>query len=186
MSTTREQIIETTCILLEAQGYHATGLNQILKESDAPKGSLYYYFPEGKEELVSEAIERAGKLVAERIRVNLAVSNIPADAVRKFVYEIARNVEASGFRAGGPLTTVAMETATSSERLNQACRAAYAQIVAAFEEKLLVSGFAKKRAAQLAVFITAAIEGGTILSRVEHSDAPLCEVAQELSRLLAA
>ena len=41
MSSTRDQIIEKTCELLEAQGYHATGLNQILAESGAPKGSLY-------------------------------------------------------------------------------------------------------------------------------------------------
>jgi TetR/AcrR family transcriptional regulator, lmrAB and yxaGH operons repressor len=52
---TRDQIIQTTCTLLESQGYHATGLNQILKESGAPKGSLYYYFPQGKEELAEEA-----------------------------------------------------------------------------------------------------------------------------------
>ncbi|MDQ2717139.1 MAG: TetR/AcrR family transcriptional regulator, partial [Chloroflexota bacterium] len=68
MNTTREQIIEATCDLLEAQGYHATGLNQILAESGAPKGSLYYYFPQGKEELTAAAIDRTGKLVAQRIK----------------------------------------------------------------------------------------------------------------------
>lgn len=56
MNTTRDQIIETTCELLEAYGYHATGLNQILTKSGTPKGSLYYYFPEGKEELTSETL----------------------------------------------------------------------------------------------------------------------------------
>jgi hypothetical protein len=48
MSTTRDQIIQAACTLLEKQGYPATGLNEIVRESGAPKGSLYYYFPDGK------------------------------------------------------------------------------------------------------------------------------------------
>ena len=50
MNTTRQQIVEKTSALLERQGYHATGLNQIVAESETPRGSLYYYFPHGKEE----------------------------------------------------------------------------------------------------------------------------------------
>ncbi len=42
MASTRNQIIETTCDLLESQGFHGTGLSQIIKESGAPRGSLYY------------------------------------------------------------------------------------------------------------------------------------------------
>ena len=42
MSNAREQILQTTCVLLEKQGYHGTGLNEIIKESGSPKGSLYY------------------------------------------------------------------------------------------------------------------------------------------------
>ena len=53
MSTTREQIIEKTCELIELQGFNATGVNQIIRESGTPKGSLYYHFPGGKEELGS-------------------------------------------------------------------------------------------------------------------------------------
>lgn len=185
MTSTRDQIIEVTCDLLEAQGYHATGLNQILTESGAPKGSLYYYFPEGKEQLVAEAINRAGALVAGRIRAGLADAAEPAVAIPAFVRTIAYHVEASGFRAGGPLTTVAMETVKSSERINLACRAAYAEVQGAFQEKLAQGGYAQARAAQLATFITAAIEGGIILSRTNHSGEPLRLVADEIGRLLA-
>jgi TetR/AcrR family transcriptional repressor of lmrAB and yxaGH operons len=186
MSITRDHIIDVTCELLEAQGYHATGLNQIVKESGAPKGSLYYYFPDGKEELTSEAIDRTGRHLAERIRLGLSSHEDAGTAVRAFVHNIANAVESSGFRAGGPLTMVAMEMATSSERLNNTCRDAFRQIQAAFESKLTASGFTQERAAQLAVFITSSIEGGIMLSRTYHSGDPLRRVADELERVLKA
>jgi TetR/AcrR family transcriptional repressor of lmrAB and yxaGH operons len=184
MSTSREQFIKTTCDLIEAQGFHGTGLNQIIRESGAPKGSLYYHFPEGKEELVAEAVERTGRGVAERIRDNLAAEADLAGAVRAFVRRIADGVEDSGFRTGGPLMTVAMETATSSERLNLACRKAYGRLISAFEAKLLSSGFSDRRALELATFIVAAIEGGILLSRTEHAGDPLRLIAEELGRAL--
>ena len=185
MSSTREQFIETTCDLLEEQGYHATGLKQIVAESGSPKGSLYYYFPEGKEELAAEAISRTGETVAARIRENLSGADDPAEAVRDFVQRIAGHVEASGYRAGGPLMTVAMETATSSERLNLACREAYGRLQEAFAERLRAGGFSAERAAELAAFVTASVEGGVILSRTAHSGDPLRRVAHELGSYLS-
>jgi TetR/AcrR family transcriptional repressor of lmrAB and yxaGH operons len=185
MNTTREQFIETTCTLLEAQGYHATGLNQIVQESGAPKGSLYYHFPNGKEELVAAAIERTGQLLAERVQTGLAQHSHPAEAVRHLARTIAEYIESSGFRAGGPLTMVAMETATSSERINLACRAAFAGLQAAFCAKLIAGGCAEAHAADLAEYIVAAIEGGTLLSRTTHSGDPLRRVADQLHRRIA-
>jgi TetR/AcrR family transcriptional repressor of lmrAB and yxaGH operons len=170
---------------LESQGYHATGLSQILKESGAPKGSLYYYFPGGKEELAAEAIERTGRALAERVRLNLAAEGKPVAAIRHFIERIADGVEASHFRGGGPLATVALETATSSERLNEACRAAYALLQQAFEEKLKEGGYPAAQVAALASFVVAAIEGGIILSRTYHSGDPLREVARHVAVVLA-
>jgi TetR/AcrR family transcriptional repressor of lmrAB and yxaGH operons len=85
---------------------------------------------------------------------------------------------------GGPLMTVAMETATTSDRLNLACQEAYGRIQNAFAEKLITSGFPQERAQQLAMFVTAAIEGGIILSRINHTGDPLRHVADELGRVL--
>ncbi|MDQ2884620.1 MAG: TetR/AcrR family transcriptional regulator [Chloroflexota bacterium] len=184
MSTTREQIIDTTSTLLESQGYHATGLNQILTESGAPKGSLYYYFPQGKEELTAAAIEQTGKITAERIRAGLAKFEDATEAIQSFVHTIAYHVEASGFSAGGPLMIVAMETVNSSERLNNACREAYKLLLDAFQEKLVMNGLPEARATQLATFIVSAVEGATILSRVQHSGNPLRLVAEEIGLFL--
>src|SRR4051812_4374423 len=125
MTSARDQIIDKTCELLELQGYHATGLNQIIKESGSPKGSLYYYFPGGKEELAVESVRKVGAIVLQRIRQNLAESDEPAEVIYRFMMNIAVNVERSGFRAGGPITIIAMETASSSVALREECQRIY-------------------------------------------------------------
>jgi TetR/AcrR family transcriptional regulator, lmrAB and yxaGH operons repressor len=184
VTTTRDQIIQATCALLENQGYHATGLNEIVKASGAPKGSIYYYFPDGKEGITAEAVLFAGRTVAQRIRTHLAQKTDPAEAIQAFVEQIAYFVEESGFQAGGPLTIVASETATTSPKLNLTCREAYALLREAFQSKLLEGGLSRERAASLAWMITSATEGGIILSRTYHTGDPLREVARELACLI--
>lgn len=185
MSKAREQILQTTCDLLEKQGYHGTGLNEIVRESGAPKGSLYYYFPAGKEQITAEAVLQSGQVVSERIRVGLEQGSSAPQAIHDFIMLVAENVERSGFAAGSPLTAVAMETATQSERINLACREAYGMLQTAFEQKLLGSGFSKTRAVELSMFIVASVEGGIILSRTSHSADPLRLVARQLKGLLS-
>ncbi|MBA3872272.1 MAG: TetR/AcrR family transcriptional regulator [Anaerolineae bacterium] len=180
MTSTRDQIIETTCNLLEMQGYHATGLNQIIKESSSPKGSLYYHFPGGKEELAVEAVRRVGDIVLERIQQNLALISGPAEAIRSFIMNIALNVERSGFRTGGPITTIALETASSSEALREECQRIYTAWQAAFVEKLRAGGISQDHAVDMSVMIIASIEGGVILCRTGRSRKPLEQVAQAI------
>ncbi|MDX1378953.1 MAG: hypothetical protein R3307_08900, partial [Anaerolineales bacterium] len=153
--------------------------------SGSPKGSLYYYFPEGKEQIAAEAVIQSGTETAERIRAGLAESTSAAHAISDFVLKIADNVELSGYAAGSPLTAVAMETATQSERINLACRKAYGMLQSAFNEKLAASGFTQEKSDELATFIVASIEGGIILSRTAHSADPLRLVAAQLKVLLA-
>ena len=184
MNPTQHNILSTTSALLETQGFHGTGLNQIIQASGAPKGSLYYYYPGGKDELVEAAINAAGEQVAARIQAQLAMTADAAEAIRRFVLAIAEQVELSEFKSGGPLMTVAMETASTNERLNNACRTAYTRIHAAFAAKLLAGGWNDEQALALATMISAAIEGGVILSRTYHSADPLRGVAEQLATLI--
>ena len=63
----KDNLTSTAMRLFRRQGYASTGLQQILAESRAPKGSLYYYFPNGKEQLGEAAVRLAGRLVGETL-----------------------------------------------------------------------------------------------------------------------
>ena len=186
MNTMRDQIIAATSVLLERQGYYATGLNQIVQASGAPKGSLYYYFPAGKEELTAEAIERSSRLLAAHTRTELGAVADPAEAVRQFIRNLAVHVQASACQSGAPIAAVALETAAASDRLAAACGAAYARLHDVFRDKLVLGGIAPERAASLATLIVAAIEGGIVLTRAHRSAAPLEQIADELYHVLDA
>ena len=187
----RERFLEATARLLERQGYQSTGLNQVVRESGAPKGSLYYYFPGGKEELVAEAVRRAAAPVTERIRAAMgaAADQTPsrpalAAALRQFLDQIAHHMEVSDFQAGGPISTAALEAATTSDRVREACGSAYDEWVTAFQAGLEEAGYGPARAARLATLIVSAIEGAVVLARVRRSTKPMRSIAEEIGVLL--
>jgi TetR/AcrR family transcriptional repressor of lmrAB and yxaGH operons len=159
MTEARSKILLTMARLIEKQGYHATGLNEIIRESGAPKGSLYYYFPGGKEQIGAEAIVEAGKIISERLQGILAQTPSPAAAVHGFLMQMAESVEASEFGAGSPLTTATIETAATCEAINQACREAFEMILAVFKEKFLAGGCTEAQAAELAMYVTTVVGG---------------------------
>jgi TetR/AcrR family transcriptional repressor of lmrAB and yxaGH operons len=183
MNTRRDEIIDATCQLLEAQGYQATGLNEILRVSGAPKGSLYHYFPDGKEELVAAAIERSARQTAAHLSGALAEEDDPAAAVVGFVRRLAGYVAASGFRQGGPITAVALEAASTNERLRRACRDAYRLWQGIVADKLRPA-YGAAEAVRLAVLVIAAVEGGILLARGERSEGPLLDVADAIEAML--
>lgn len=171
-AVSRERIIRATSVLLESKGFHAAGMAEIVRESGAPKGSVYYHFPGGKEE------------IAAKIGSVLAGNEDPAEAIYSLVSGIASRIEKSGFKSGELLTIVAAETANSSERVNAACREAYDLMRAEFRAKLLSSGCDPVRAEGLAVTVMSAIEGATVLSRTHRSGDSLRAVAADLRTLV--
>src|SRR5947209_7290891 len=80
----RERMIRSALVLMGQQGIEATSFSQVLEHSGAPRGSIYYYFPRGKAQLIEEATRRAGKLVVERLttaREQLDSASVGVDAV---------------------------------------------------------------------------------------------------------
>ncbi|MEM8862710.1 MAG: TetR/AcrR family transcriptional regulator [Chloroflexota bacterium] len=183
-NSTRDKIVTTTAALLEKQGYAATGLNQIVKESATPRGSLYYYFPEGKEELAVEAVTHRMKEAAEFSRRFLRQIEDPIEAVYQMVLMMAKNMENAGCCGGAPIAAVALEASNSSERLRQACADGYQQLQDVLAAKLVLGGFTTEQASSLAVLINSSIEGAMILGRTNQNAAALRSVAGNLKQLM--
>ncbi|OPA77701.1 TetR family transcriptional regulator [Paenibacillus selenitireducens] len=185
-NASRTKLLETTSRLLQQQGYHATGLNQITKDSGSPKGSLYYYFPGGKEELAAEAVHRSGMLVAERIQSGLSLYDDPVIAIQQFINQVAAQFQDQGIGVQGvPVAAVALETSFISDRIRESCRQAYESWNQIYANKLIQAGYDENRANQLGVVLNAMIEGAYIISITRQDNQPLLDIAAQIPVLLS-
>lgn len=170
--------------LLEVQGYYATGLNQLIQESSTPRGSLYFHFPGGKEELASEAVRRAGTEISHNLEATLNTHVEIGDAIAAFVFKLAEELETSDFRKGCPVANVAMETAAISDRLRQTCEQIYSEWHNLLQQRLQKAGLQQPEADSWSLLIWASVEGALLLSRTYRSTEPLETVATHLRNLL--
>ncbi len=168
--------------LIESGGYYGAGLNQVLAVSGAPKGSLYFHFPGGKDQLVAESLRRAGQEISVEVR-NLA-SSAPdtATVVAGLLGLLGDRLEASDWRKGCPVATVALDISAVNEMLRQVCSEVYQSWENALRNRLIADGHPVPD--DTATAILAAIEGALLLARVHRSREPLKRVSRAVSVLL--
>jgi len=181
---TRARLVAATRVLIEAQGYYGTGLNQVLAESGAPRGSLYFHFPDGKDQLVAQALTQAGEDVTAVIDGMCAGELSAAEVARGLLEALGERMAQSGYAKGCPLATVALEVAASNEPLRRICDDAYASWQQALAGLLVRDGHDRAGADSAAGAALALIEGALLLARVQRSPAPLHQAATALGRLL--
>lgn len=182
---TRTRILETTADLLRRHGYHGTGLKDILAESGTPRGSLYYYFPGGKEQLTLEAMLRGIDEVTGILEELMATGD-PAGAVRAYAEATAERLEASDFAFGCPVAPIVLDLVGEPVALASACRRALTDWQRALREGFAAAGIAEARSTSLAVTVVSSLEGALILARAQRSTEPMLTVAGELTTLIEA
>lgn len=180
--THRERLVEASADLIQKKGYHSTGLAEILTASGAPRGSLYHYFPGGKEDLVCEAIAFAAADVARTLAVAAQGARTPAAALHKIADHFAGVLSTSNFEKGCPVATITLELAGENTRIQEACAAAYAGWQAGIEAMLARAGIANAK--PLAETLLMTLEGALLLSRAQHNCAPLRLFKRHASSLL--
>ncbi|MFG3207310.1 TetR/AcrR family transcriptional regulator [Streptomyces sp. NPDC048192] len=182
----RERIVAGAADMISRRGLSATSIREMAKHAKAPLGSTYHYFPEGKQQLATEAVRYAGEWVARSLREQLDAG--PIEGLRAFLALWRGIVVESDFRAGCPVLAVAIEEPPADSGIPPALAAA-AEVFDQWENLLAASlrehGADAERAAQLATLIVAAVEGTVALCRAQRSTEPLDRTAEQLHALIA-
>jgi TetR/AcrR family transcriptional repressor of lmrAB and yxaGH operons len=178
----RERMLEATIHLLRSAGLSGAGINDIVRESAAPKGSVYHFFPGGKLQIVGEALAIHAGRVEAFMDAALAAGRSHPERVRHLFDAYARRIEEAGFALSCPIGTVTLDLCEEAEPLRPMLAealAAYGRVIAHHVDL----GDAR-RTRSFAGLVLTAIEGAYIRARAERSGAPFREAGSWLARLV--
>lgn len=170
---TKDRIVGASAELFRRQGFSGTGVKQIVAAANAPFGSLYHFFPGGKEQLGEEVIRQSGALYLQLIDAFFVPAPDVATAVSDFFAGAAETLRETDYADACPIATVALEVASSSEPLRQATADVFESWITAAAAHFARAGISRGRARELAISTLAILEGAFILSRATRSTAPL-------------
>jgi AcrR family transcriptional regulator len=186
MRPTRDRIVTATAELFRRQGYNGTGLKQVTQAAGAPVGSVYHFFPGGKDELAETVILTSGRAYQDLFEAIYAEEGEPVAAMGAFFDGAAAVLAETDYVDACPIGTVALEVASTNDRLRLATHAVFTGWIDAVSARLVPAGVPASEAGELAVTLVAAIEGGFMLSRAARSPEPMRTAGRLMQRLVAA
>lgn len=167
--SSRDQIIATGIDMFRRKGYHACSWRKLVEKSGAPWGSVYHYFPQGKEQLGVAVIERAAQLGAARIAQSFERQVSVMEGITAVFRACARLLSEDHYQAGCPIAAVALERGSHSPALTSACKAAFESWRQHLSQALEFRGFAREHASSIALVTFVILEGCFVISRAAGS-----------------
>ncbi|MGE5336521.1 MAG: TetR/AcrR family transcriptional regulator [Gemmatimonadota bacterium] len=177
----RARMIEAAIDLMRGAGLTGAGINEIVRASGAPKGSVYHFFPDGKLQIVAEALAVYSQRVQAFMEQSLARGRTPAEKVRELFDAFARRVEETQFRRSCAVGAISLDLDADLEALRTVLAAAFAEWIALIARH--VDCGEARRTKSFASLVLTAIEGAHVRCRAERSSAPFRETGAWLAEL---
>jgi AcrR family transcriptional regulator len=173
VTSTKDRIMDSSAELFRRQGYNGTGVKQIVAAANAPFGSLYHFFPGGKEQLGEQVIRTSGALYLQ-LFANIAIQapDVPS-AIGEFFDGAAETLIETDFADACPIATVALEVASTNEQLRQATADVFDSWIDAASEYLTLAQIPCDQARALSFSMLCLLEGAFVFSRSMRSPEPL-------------
>ena len=184
MSSAKERILDASSELFRRQGLTGTGIKQILDQAQAPFGSLYHHFPGGKDELAAETVKRAGEYYGQLVTEMLLAEPDLVSGVREAFVAAGRDLAATGYADACPVETVALEVASTNERLRLATAEVFDSWLDGLTALMRSEGIEATQARALAHTILSALEGAFVLARAARRTDALDACADAMARLV--
>lgn len=177
-------MVQAAFELFRKRGYHATAFSDVVRESGAPRGSIYFHFPGGKQQLAREAIALAGDEIEEMVRAAAGRADDPGSLVRALGEIVAKRLADSGYESGCSIATMVLELAPHDEELSVEFDAVFARWRTALVAQLEPMGVDPARAAVLADLVMSAFEGALVLSRAARGPEPFRSTVDTLTAII--
>jgi TetR/AcrR family transcriptional regulator, lmrAB and yxaGH operons repressor len=183
-SDSKGKTLAAAARLFRQQGYHGTALHDILAAGGSPRGSLYFHFPKGKEQIGEAALTLAGEAVRQAIAHAAETSANAEIFLTRVARGMASDLEKSGYKEGCPIATTALETAAQSEVLGAATRNAFQKWELEIKRGLERFDMKTDKADLVATLVLSQLEGALLLARTYRSLEPIHR-AEQAVKLLA-
>lgn len=182
--STRNRMLLTAAEVLRERGAAGVTIDEVLTRSGTPRGSVYHHFPDGRAQLLTEALQFAGDSITTII--DDAAAHGCVALVRQFVAFWQRTLAESDFTAGCPVVAAAIGSADDDPALTAIAGHIFGRWREALSRAFVADGFDDADAGSLAVTCIAALEGAVVLCRSTRDAVPLREVAQQIEFLIKA
>ena len=171
-SPARARMVRSAATLIRERGIHGTGLREVVAHSGGPRGSLGRFFPGGKTQLVTEAIDVALADVFGDLERTLGEAETFPEAIGAIVTPWRRLLVDHDFALGCPLAATICDAA-DNDSLRTHVSEAFAWWRASVADAYTRFGAPQADAEAHATVLMAALEGALILARAQRNIEPL-------------
>ena len=182
--STRTTMLRSAAELLRERGAAGVTIDAVLARSGSPRGSVYHHFPEGRSQLLREALEFAGDQITEAI--TQAAGGDGTALLRQFTGLWRDALVSSDYTAGSPVLAAAVGSGPDEQQLTAVAGDIFRSWRDASIEAFVREGFDRGAATALAHTTISALEGAVVLCRSTRSHEPLDDVAREMEFLIKA
>jgi TetR/AcrR family transcriptional repressor of lmrAB and yxaGH operons len=170
-SSAREDMLTVATDLFRARGYEGVGIAELLEKSGAPRGSLYFHFPGGKQQIGAEVVARVGAEVASRFR-ELRESGVDITTFIERVFKAtAAESKERCYEASCPMAALATGFGSNDVKLAEAVKIAFTSWETEIRLAAEARGMTKSNAGLFASAMLTAMEGAFVISKAQRSDA---------------
>jgi TetR/AcrR family transcriptional repressor of nem operon len=176
--STRDHLIDVGQKLMHRHGYNATGLTEILKAADVPKGSFYHHFG-SKEDFAAAALQEYAARMAEHSAATLNDTKTPPlKRLRRYFLDLMKVSGQNGPLPGCMIGRFSLEVAADSPPLRTRISACFARwqhgIASVIQQAVSQKELPPSTDPELlAGFLLNSWEGALLRSQAEKSEAPL-------------
>ena len=177
--STRERLVITAATIFRQKGYHGTGLTEILEAANAPKGSLYHHFPDGKPDLALAAAEWASRGMLQIITDSFQPANDYQNGATTLCYKLAKFYDIAEGWNGCPVNH-ALFDGPLNETFRQKADEIFTSWTRAIAEHAIRLGEHPDEAADKAETLIMSIQGAWVLARARQTSDVLRQIPKRL------